>query len=478
VSPKGAIPPSQQAVAGEPAPSEPRRGLWVLCEGSQRVLEDPLKIETLIQDAERLGATDLFVQVYRGGRAWYAAELADAAPHRTILATTGTDTLQLLIERAHEADLRVHAWVNVLSLSKNGNAPILRALGRDAVLVDRKGRSLLDYPSYEIPQPDREWYRMGTPGLYLDAAAPGVRERLVATFEELLTGYPALDGLHLDYIRHPGVLPLIPGSRFGVGLDFGYGEGSRARFELETQLRAPTGDSMVNLTRWDSWRRDQVTELVSAIAAKTNKLKPELELSAAVIAYADRAYLTLAQDWLRWLEDDDLDFAVPMIYTLDNRLLRYQAERFATSPLNERLWAGLGTWLFAKRPSRAVEQLEIAKTAGMRHHALFSYDSMADTAEDGTRPLIEAFATAPAKATTSKPAPDTTPPKPDTPKESKVPNRKPAQPDGGAAPSPESPPGPTIEPVPEARDAARPSTPKTNPAAEPEGAPASAGDGG
>lgn len=387
-------PASDAAEAQEPA--RDRRGLWVLCEGSQRVLEDPARIERLIDDAQALAATDLFVQVYRGGRAWYAAELADAAPHRTILATAGTDTLQLLVERAHEAGLRVHAWVNVLSLSKNGNAPILRTLGRDAVLTDRKGRSLLDYPGYEVPGPDREYYRMGTPGLYLDAGAPGVRERLVAVFEELLTGYPELDGLHLDYIRHPGVLPLIPGSRFGVGLDFGYGAGSRARFEEETRLKAPTGEAMVNLGRWDSWRREQVTALVAAIGEKIDALDPELELSAAVISYADRAYLTLAQDWLRWVEDDLIDFAVPMIYTLDDRLLRYQAERFAGHPDAERIWAGLGSWLFATRPDRAAEQLAIAEKVGLRHHALFSYDSMADAAKDGSRPLMDRLrATAP-----------------------------------------------------------------------------------
>ena len=368
----------EPAVPASPAPlAAPRTALWVLCEGSQRVLEDPQRVEQLIEDALTLGATDLFVQVYRGGRAWYASDRADAAPFRTILATTGADPLQLLIERAHTAGLRVHAWVNVLSLAQNPNAPVLRDLGRDAVHVDRRGRSMLDYPRFDLPQPDREWYRVGTPGLYLDPASPGVREWLVATFGELLARYPALDGLHLDYIRHPSVLPLVPGSRFGVGLDFGYGEPSRARFQQEVQVRAPQDGDMVNLSRWDAWRRDQVTELVDAIAAQARLQQPWIELSAAVIAYADRAYLTLAQDWLRWLEDGSIDFAVAMIYTVDDRLLRYQAEHFAGLPNGDRIWAGVGTWLFAANPPRALEQLEIVQQAGMLNRSLFSYDAIA-----------------------------------------------------------------------------------------------------
>ena len=58
-----------------------------------------------------------------------------------------------------------------------------------------------------------------------------------------MTKYPTLDGVHLDYIRHPDVLPFVPGARFGVGLEFGYGAASRARFERETGLAAPFGGS-------------------------------------------------------------------------------------------------------------------------------------------------------------------------------------------------------------------------------------------
>ena len=71
-----------------------------------------------------------------------------------------------------------------------------------------------------------------TPGPRLEPdqhppAAPGVAEHLAATFAELVSRYPALDGLHLDYVRYADVLPFTPGTRFGVGLSFGFGEASR-----------------------------------------------------------------------------------------------------------------------------------------------------------------------------------------------------------------------------------------------------------
>jgi uncharacterized lipoprotein YddW (UPF0748 family) len=364
--------------AGEVATGALPRGLWVLCEGSQRVLEHPERIRGLVEDAGGLGASDLFVQVYRGGRAWFDSSHADAAPYRALREATGTDTLAELIAQAHEAGLRVHAWVNVLSLAHNRDAPLVKDLGRDAVIVDRFGRSVLEFPNFEVPPPDRRYYRMGTPALWLDPAVPSVAARLSVTFAELLTRYPELDGLHFDYIRYPDVLPFAPGSRFGVGLDFGYGPLTRARFKAETGLDAPFGDSLANANRWDSWRRDQLTGRLVALRMAARTAHPEVQLSAAVIPHVDRAYLALGQDWRRWLEDGLLEFAVPMAYTLDDRILRYQVESLAHLPVGGRIWIGLGTWLFAKHPQRALEQIRLTRAAGATGESLFSYDSIAE----------------------------------------------------------------------------------------------------
>jgi uncharacterized lipoprotein YddW (UPF0748 family) len=344
------------------------------------VLEHPDRIAMLLDEADKLGVSDLFVQVYRGGRAWFDSSLADSTPYLGVLRAFEHDTLADLIGRAHARGLRVHAWVNVLSLASNRAAPLLRELGRDAAQVDRHGRSVLDYPKLEVPAPDRRYYRMGTPAVWIDPAVPGVAERLTGTFAELIRRYPQLDGLHLDYIRYPDVLPFSPGSRFGVGLDFGYGQPSRERFRAETSLEAPFGASIVNANRWDDWRRDQVTALVRRIGDAARAEQPDLELSAAVWAYANRAYLSIFQDWRGWLEEELLDFAVPMLYTRDDRLLRYNASAFVGGIAGSRVWIGLGAWLFSKQPERAAAQLRMAEASGAAGIALFSYDSIIDAA--------------------------------------------------------------------------------------------------
>jgi uncharacterized lipoprotein YddW (UPF0748 family) len=387
-----AAPEVVEVLAVAPAPRSapvvpPPRGLWVLAEGSQRVLEHPEKIPVLLADADALGVTDLFVQVYRGGRAWYPSTLADAAPWARVHPEGGSDALAVLIEGAHAKGLRVHAWVNVLSLARNAEAPVLRDLGRDAAIVDQHGRSILDYPDYEVPEPDRRYYRMGTPAVWLDPAVPGVTERLAETFGELLGGH-AWDGLHLDYIRYADALPFVPGSRFGVGLMFGFGEPSRARFQQETGLVAPFQSAMGNANAFDDWRREKLTETVAAIANRAREVRPGIAVSAAVIADRERAYLVDMQDWLGWLDAGHLDFTVSMLYTLDPSRWRYGVEALAGLSEERELWAGMGTWLFAKAPERGVAQLRVVQDEHRIGSALFSWDAIRDAPE-----LLTALAT-------------------------------------------------------------------------------------
>lgn len=375
------------------------RGLWVLAEGSQRVLENPERVATLLADARALGVTDLFVQVHRGGRAWFDSRWADSAPFTAARRNNrGRDPLAALIASARAEGLRVHAWFNVLNLASNAQAPILVALGRGAVHVDQHGRSLLDYPEYEVPPPDRTYYRLGTPGIWLDPAAPGVAERLAATVGELVAKYPGLAGVHLDYIRYADALPFVPGSRFGVGLSFGYGEASRARFHAETGLTAPFRESLANADAWDGWRRGQLDALVARIAAASRAARPGVVLSAAVIPDPERALTVDMQDWRGWLDAGSLDFAVPMHYVRDPKRFDYGVEALAALVPKRRVWIGLGSWLFASNPAGASLQVaRVAHEPGVGS-ALFSWDALRESP-----PLLEALVSA--EPATRTPAP-------------------------------------------------------------------------
>ena len=255
-------------MAEAPAPVARPRGLWVLCQGSQRVLDDAARIPRLLEDAAALGATDLFVQVYRGGRAWFDSNVADATPWRAARERSGgVDPLAELLAQAQAAGLRVHAWVNVLSLSQNRDAPMHRRdLGRDVVARrPGKGRSRARLPGTSTMPRARSpsTYRMGTPGLWISIPGLPAWRRAISSRRlrrAARARYPALDGLHLDYIRYPDVLPFSP------GLALRGRPGLRLRRADPRSLPRRRPDKVAprsahqrrsNAGRWDAWRRDQ-----------------------------------------------------------------------------------------------------------------------------------------------------------------------------------------------------------------------------
>jgi uncharacterized lipoprotein YddW (UPF0748 family) len=104
-------------------------------------------------------------------------------------------------------------------------------------------------------------------------------------------------------------------------------------------------------------------------------------VSAALLADVERAYLVDFQDWIRWLDEGLLDFAVPMLYTRDLRLLRYGVEEMSGLAAERAIWVGLGSWLFSASPEQAVEQLREVAEHERLGSALFSWDSLRESPE-------------------------------------------------------------------------------------------------
>ena len=187
-------------------------------------------------------------------------------------------------------------------------------------------------------------------------------------------------------IRYPYALPISPGSRFSPRLDFGYNKASVARFHRKTRKKAPLAGQDgkdADGAAWDDWRRAQVTAAVRSISESTRSIRPQAVVSAAVLPWAERAYLSAFQDWRGWLASGFLDKAVVMNYTRDARLAA-QISRSAVSakmaPHSARrapkVVIGLGAYLFTRRPAGVWREWREAREAGADGVALFSYDQM------------------------------------------------------------------------------------------------------
>ncbi len=353
------------------ASSRPALGLWVPAEGASRPLLTAEKTAELASRAEAAEVSDLFVQVFRGGRAWWPSETFERGYEGD------RDPLKDLLEQARSKGIRVHAWINVYNLSTSPSPKALERLGDKALTADNTGRSVKEYLAAGRPDSEPE---LDTPGYWLDPASPEAQEFVLAAVRELVKGYPDLAGIHLDFIRYPYALPLKPVSTVSKGVEFGYGEAARLRFPAETGGDLPLKNATAPaLRRFADWRRDQVTELTGKIRSE---VPSRMKLSAAGLAWSDRAYLSAFQDWRRWLEERTVDFVVSMTYSRDERFHRYLVDsavaseppRITGSP---RAWVAVGAWDLGADPGAFHRELEVAAAASPSGVVIFSYDDIA-----------------------------------------------------------------------------------------------------
>jgi uncharacterized lipoprotein YddW (UPF0748 family) len=96
----------------------------------------------------------------------------------------GFDPLACLVEGAHARGIEVHAWfVNAMV-----------------------GYSLAGRPEFYKGHPDwflTDYFGQRSSG-WLDFGQKAVRDQEAAIMVDVVRNYPELDGIHFDYIRHPG----------------------------------------------------------------------------------------------------------------------------------------------------------------------------------------------------------------------------------------------------------------------------------
>ncbi|MDD5556923.1 MAG: family 10 glycosylhydrolase [bacterium] len=332
-------------------------GIWAECEGANASLSSRAKIEEMFDRLERAGFNTVFIQVYRGDRAWYRSDLADAGPYEEFRAREKSCPLDLAIRLAHAKGMEIHAWMNMYRVWGRADAKVIRRLGREAVTRDRSGRSMLDYPRGDLPDG----------GYWLEPGDPAVRAHLLAVMRELLDRYPSVDGLHLDYVRYPY-------DEKGK-TDFGYGTASVAAFG-KAHGAPPPGKAGGGREQWDAWRRRQVALLIAD--AKRLTASRGKTLSAAVIPGQRKSRSVVFQDWAAWLREGTLDLAVPMNYSASRKTAAGATrEALAAAGGRGRVAIGLGAYKVLDSPEALLDQIRDCRRLGASGAVLFSHDNLA-----------------------------------------------------------------------------------------------------
>ncbi len=330
--------------------------LWVLRTSLVRAEDVPRVVER----AKAMGVKGILVQVVGRGDAWYRSDLL---PRPEPLQGLDRDPLGELLPIAHAAGLEVHAWINCCLVWSAPNRPrdprhVLNAHPEwVARLAD--GR-----PMTRLTPRQRE--RMQLEGVFVSPAHPGVRRWIAEIVQELVSRYP-VDGVHLDYVRQPAVA-------------IGYDPTSRARFALESGVdpimiaRHPAAERTRLDSAWAAFQLEQVTAIVRGVRDSLAVTRPDLPLSAAVVADSSTAWNLKRQPWSRWVRDGLLDRAFVMCYAPSVQTVLGQLAAMSGHIGVDRLVPGIA--IYNTSLSTAAVKIKAARALGYPAVALYSYDSL------------------------------------------------------------------------------------------------------
>jgi len=350
-----------------------RQGVWISVFSAKGVLYSKEGVNKLIAQCKKAKINEIYLQFLQSGNAYYDSRICDRSKYDQMVKAAGMDTLDLLLREAQENNIKVFAWVNVLSLGINDKAEILSKFGNSILTRDQYGR-----PSRTDSKMELDKYYLKEEQIFLEPGDPRVEEYVLTVINEIINRYPLISGLHLDYARYPSPVPFIPGSRFiKFGLTYGYGVKNVERFKEKTGLNVlETLNNEDEYLAWDNWKRQQITELVRKISSLAKVKSSDLLVSCAVIPLTERAYTNAFQDWSAWLEEGIIDYAVLMSYTKDNQF----AKEVVKSALGHRgkgkIYIGMGLFLMKNNPDLFFNQYKMITDLKPDGIVFFSIDDL------------------------------------------------------------------------------------------------------
>lgn len=251
--------------------------------------------------------TDLFVNVAGAGFAHYPS---DILPRSKTFEQEG-DQLEKCLQAAKGTGIRVHAWILCFSATRSTNDRLKE--------FERKGWRLK--------------LASGALTEYLNPANAGVRSYVLSAIDEMQSKYPALAGIHLDFVR--------------------WGDGT---------------------VKPESAQR-YVSQFVSDARRRVKRPK---WLTAAVYGKYPACVQTVGQNWENWLDTNLVDYVVPMDYTDSKmRFADLLIQQAKTRSHAQKTIIGIGVTANESRLNArdVIEQINMTRKLGFAGVSLFDLDT-------------------------------------------------------------------------------------------------------
>jgi uncharacterized lipoprotein YddW (UPF0748 family) len=270
-----------------PVPADPTalRGVWVTTTAST-ALNSLADIKTTVQNCKAAGLNHIFVVVYNNARTVYPSTVMQNLIGKTIKeGFEGRDPLKEIIDEAHAANIKVHAWFEygfAASFSANGGA----------ILASKPQWASKNSSGALVVKNGFDW---------LNAFHPEVQNFLLDLVKEVTTKY------NVDGIQGDDRLPAMPS-------EGGYDDYTVNLYQTENAgLLPPTN---FRDAAWVQWRANKLNAFMKRIYTEVKAIKPatKIIMSPSVYPFSLNEYL---QDWPTWVDSSWVDGIIPQIYRYD-----------------------------------------------------------------------------------------------------------------------------------------------------------------
>jgi uncharacterized lipoprotein YddW (UPF0748 family) len=260
------------------------RGVWITTTAST-ALDSRDNIRQTIQNCKSGGINHVFVVVYNNARTIYSSQVMNNLIGKPQMEKfVGRDPLREIIEEAHLAGLKVHAWFEYgfsSSYSANGG-PIIAA---------KPNWAARDIGGLLVVKNGFDW---------LNAFHPDVQDYMISLFKEVVSNYD------VDGVQGDDRLPACPSIS-------GYDAYTAALYKQETGQDPPSNDKE---TGWINWRAKKLNGFLKRLRNEVKAIKPNLlfTMSPSSYPFSLNEYL---QAWPTWVDSGYVDAVFPQCYRYD-----------------------------------------------------------------------------------------------------------------------------------------------------------------
>ncbi len=261
------------------------RGVWITTTAST-ALDSRDNIRQAVQQCKAAGINNIFMVVYNNARTTYPSAVMNTLIGKPILERfAGRDPLQEMVDEAHTAGLKVHAWFEY-GFSSSYSA------GGGAIVAAKPHWAAKDFNGALVVKNGFDW---------LNGLHPEVQQYMIDLFKEVVTNY-AVDGVQGD-----DRLPAMPSSG-------GYDAYTTALYQAENGGAAPPATATD--AGWINWRAKKLNIFLKRLRDAVKTIKPgiQLTMSPSPYPFGLTEYL---QDWPLWVDSAYVDAVLPQCYRYD-----------------------------------------------------------------------------------------------------------------------------------------------------------------